>query len=68
MDMYLDEELARLRTDYIDFYLVNGLNRQFWENLSVLALRNFLTKQWPMGGSAMPVSHSMTTRSYSRRS
>jgi predicted aldo/keto reductase-like oxidoreductase len=43
MDKYLDEQLARLRTDVIDFYLVHGLNRPFWENLSELGVTDFLT-------------------------
>jgi uncharacterized protein len=42
MDKYLDEQLARLMTDHIDFYLVHGLNRQFWENLSALGVTEFL--------------------------
>jgi predicted aldo/keto reductase-like oxidoreductase len=42
MDKYLDEQLARLRTDVIDFYLVHGLNRPFWENLSMLGVTDFL--------------------------
>ena len=42
MDRYLDEQLARLRTDHIDFYLVHGLNQQFWENLSALGVTDFL--------------------------
>jgi len=43
MDKYLDEQLVRLRTDTIDFYLVHGLNRPFWENLSALGVTDFLT-------------------------
>ena len=43
MDKYLDEQLVRLRTDHIDFYLVHGLNRPFWENLSALGVTDFLT-------------------------
>jgi hypothetical protein len=42
MDRYLDEQLGRLRTDHIDFYLVHGLNQQFWENLSGLGVMDFL--------------------------
>jgi len=42
MDKYLDEQLARLRTDTIDFYLVHGLIRPFWENLSALGVMEFL--------------------------
>ena len=43
MDRYLDEQLERLRTDHIDFYLVHGLIRPFWENLSTLGVTDFLT-------------------------
>jgi uncharacterized protein len=43
MDRYLDEQLERLRTDHIDFYLVHGLTRPFWENLSALGVTDFLT-------------------------
>ena len=42
MDKYLDEQLARLRTDFIDFYLVHGLTQLFWENLSALGVTDFL--------------------------
>jgi len=42
MDRYLSEQLARLRTDQIDFYLVHGLSRPFWENLSSLKVTEFL--------------------------
>ncbi len=42
MDGYLNEQLGRLRTDHIDFYLVHGLNQQFWENLSGLGVTDFL--------------------------
>ena len=44
MDRYLDEQLARLRTDVIDFYLVHGLMRPFWENLVSLGVTDFLTE------------------------
>ena len=42
MDKYLNEQLVRLKTDHIDFYLVHGLNRSFWENLSALGVTDFL--------------------------
>ncbi len=44
MDRYLDEQLARLRTDVIDFYLVHGLMRPFWENLVSLGVTDFLNE------------------------
>jgi predicted aldo/keto reductase-like oxidoreductase len=42
MDRYLDEQLERLQTDHIDFYLVHGLMKPFWENLSTLGVTDFL--------------------------
>ena len=42
MDRYLDEQLERLQTDQIDFYLVHGLMKPFWKNLRPLGVTNFL--------------------------
>ena len=42
MDHYLDEQLKRLQTDHIDFYLVHGLMNPFWENLRTLGVTDFL--------------------------
>jgi uncharacterized protein len=42
MDRYLDEQLIRLQTDHIDFYLVHGLNTLFWGNLRALGVTDFL--------------------------
>ena len=44
MDRYLDEQLARLATDHIDFYLLHGLGRETWENLSRLGVLEFLDR------------------------
>ena len=42
MDHYLNEQLKRLQTDHIDFYLVHGLMKPFWENLRSLGITDFL--------------------------
>ncbi|OOM78931.1 aldo/keto reductase [Clostridium sp. BL-8] len=42
MDKYLNEQLERLQTDKIDFYLVHALNAGVWENLKKLGIDEFL--------------------------
>jgi predicted aldo/keto reductase-like oxidoreductase len=44
MDRYLDEQLARLATDHIDFYLLHGLNSEWWKNLVRLGVLEFLDR------------------------
>lgn len=44
MDKYLDEQLNRLQTDHIDFYLVHSLNKTVWEKLKKLGIGEFLDK------------------------
>lgn len=42
MDKYLDEQLERLQTEYIDFYLIHSLNKKFWENVTANGLFDFI--------------------------
>lgn len=42
MDYYLNEQLKRLQTDRIDFYLIHAFNQKRWENLKELGVFEFL--------------------------
>lgn len=42
MDRILNEQLQRLRTDYIDFYLVHALNKDYFNSLKENGLFDFL--------------------------
>jgi predicted aldo/keto reductase-like oxidoreductase len=44
MDRFLDEQLERLQTDHIDFYLVHGLSAEMWSKVSQLGVTDFLDK------------------------
>ena len=44
MDRYLNEQLERLQTDHIDFYLIHALNRERWEKMQRLGMADFLEK------------------------
>ena len=48
MDRFLDEQLERLETEYIDFYLLHGLDSISWKKLLNLGVLEFL-------GSALEV-------------
>lgn len=43
-EKYLDEQLARLETDYIDFYLMHALDINRWNKIKELGAREFLDK------------------------
>lgn len=42
MDRYLDAQLRRLQTDYIDFYLMHGFTRGHWEKMKELGMFDFI--------------------------
>ena len=42
MQTLLDEELKKLQTDHIDFYLMHGINREKWEYFKSIGAREFL--------------------------
>jgi predicted aldo/keto reductase-like oxidoreductase len=41
---FIDEQLKRLNTDYVDFYLLHGLNERFWSLLMEYKVLDFLDK------------------------
>ncbi len=41
MQALLDEELTKLRTDHIDFYLMHGINREKWEAFKAIGAPEF---------------------------
>ncbi len=44
MDVFFNEQLARLKTDYLDFYLLHGLNGETWDRMKSLGVREHLDK------------------------
>jgi hypothetical protein len=43
-DRFLDEQLTRLQTDHIDFYLLHALKADWWEKLRNLGVLEFLDR------------------------
>ncbi len=42
LNFFLDEQLKRLQTDKIDFYLLHGLHQDFWQTLTLVDVFEFL--------------------------
>jgi predicted aldo/keto reductase-like oxidoreductase len=49
MDGFLTEQLERLQTDYLDFYLLHGLNGETWDRMVELGVLEFLDKAQAKG-------------------
>lgn len=49
MDRFLDKQLERLKTDYVDFYLVHNIMEPTWKNMKALGLADFLDKALQSG-------------------
>lgn len=54
MDTFLKEQLERLKTDYLDFYLLHGLNGEMWDRMRDLGVREFLNKKKTEGKFRFP--------------
>ncbi|MDF2926094.1 MAG: NADP-dependent oxidoreductase domain protein [Paenibacillaceae bacterium] len=53
-DKYLDEQLAKLEVDYIDFYLLHALNKSTWPKIKALGVLEFLDKAVASGKIRYP--------------
>jgi predicted aldo/keto reductase-like oxidoreductase len=45
MDKFLDEQLTRLKTDYVDFYLLHGVGAERWPKLVDLKVLEWLERK-----------------------
>jgi predicted aldo/keto reductase-like oxidoreductase len=54
METYLAEQLERLKTDYLDFYLLHGLNGEVWDRMKNFGVREFLDKKIAEGKIRFP--------------
>src|SRR5664280_1837407 len=54
MEIYFKEQLERLKTDYLDFYLLHGLNGEMWDKMRDLGVREFLDKKKAEGKIRFP--------------
>ena len=42
MDLLLNSQLAKLKTDHLDYYLLHAMNRNYWDKLKSLGVLEFL--------------------------
>lgn len=54
MESFLSEQLERLKTEYLDFYLLHGLNGELWDKMKSLGVREFLDKKIAQGKIRFP--------------
>jgi predicted aldo/keto reductase-like oxidoreductase len=54
MEAFLTEQLQRLKTDYLDFYLLHALNGELWDKMLSLGVREFLDKKVAEGKIRFP--------------
>ena len=54
MDTFLEEQLERLKTDYLDFYLLHGLNGETWDRMKDLGVCEFMDKKVAEGKFRFP--------------
>jgi predicted aldo/keto reductase-like oxidoreductase len=54
MDAYLKEQMGRLKTDYLDFYLLHSLDGEIWERMKKLGVREFLDRKKAEGKLRFP--------------
>ena len=44
MDKYLNKQLEKLQTDYVDFYLIHTLNRKLWKDAVKNGIFDFMNE------------------------
>ena len=49
LERLLDEQLARLQVDYVDFYLLHALNAKWWQTVKELKVIRFLEEMLAVG-------------------
>jgi uncharacterized protein len=54
MEDFLNEQLGRLKTDYLDFYLLHGLSGEVWDRMLKLDVLEFLDRKVAEGKIRFP--------------